>query len=365
MAECLVIQLREAITDAYLPRLNEVFFKLKRTTNPTGITALHFELVSASTFEIKGTGYFTNAAGTENLGKSIDKPLGEVELFVTADTTIVSCLNKHAIGVIGGSNVTTKNLTTSATGSVSLAPLCCYNDISDFGYMSNLAKINADYQQLSGDISILATLPKLGTLNIPKSVNVFGDISVFTGRAVYIAITLTNTAVSGDIASFSNLINLNTLYLDGTDVSGDISTIGTLVKMRWMKLSGTQIKGDISAFTGYTLMTECPELKKLTDIAGDLSVLPNNMKFTSNQGGQSDFKWTAKGTRTDILALENVRVVEGADQFLIDMATCNLNPPSSTAYYSQIKLFGNVTAASTSAITTLQGKGVTVIITPI
>ena len=250
----------------------------------------------------------------------------------------------------------------TALSSLTLPYTQIFGDISVLTGMKALSSLSMIDTQVSGDISALATLTALKTLSLSYT-QVSGNISALAGMKALIALSMPYTQVSGNISTLAGMKTLVSLSLANTQVSGDILALAEMKSLDTLSLSNTQITGDISALAGMTSLNALAELKYL-NLRGDLSTLANSVRFISNTGGSSEFSWSAKGTRNNILACENVKIVSGADQFLIDMASCSLNPPSSNALYKAIKITANVTTAANAAIATLQGKGVTVAITP-
>lgn len=363
MGKCLVIQLQEAVTDTSLLKLNEVRFNFKRTSNDASITQVAFNAWAATKLSIIGSGNFTNAEGSANLGDSLDVKFGENRFYITADVRTLSVENKTYIDQLGLTSSNTHFLSVGTTGNTTLLALSLINDLSDFQYMSFNSVFLHGNTNLTGDISVFVGMQWLTNLSLTNTA-VHGSLDSIKSMKLY-RLTLSNTRVTGNLSSLSSMTTVSYIDLSRTAITGDIASIKTLVNIAaYASFEHMNIMGNISAFSGMTRTTICPSIKGVSNLTGDIAVLPNNMLFMSNQGGRSQFTWSTKGSRTNIIAMENVYVVSGADQFLIDMATCTLNPVSTAEYYKTIKIYANVTSASASAIATLQSKGVTVTITP-
>jgi hypothetical protein len=173
--------------------------------------------------------------------------------------------------------------------------------------------------------------------------------------------------INSTIIKTANMTDFNIL---NTNISVDLSFFAGKTITGTFSLSGSLAKGDVQNLASIN-KTSLENLKGI-ELTGDLAKLNNNCVFLSNAGGtfnkndnstKTSLTWTTKGTRQYILALENVRMTSGVDQFLIDMSTLELDPSaiqSGSSWLKTIRIIGTRTSASDSAVATLSAKGVTV-----
>lgn len=358
--ECLVTKLKGTV-DADFLKLNEV----RLTFEPTGITGISAITLGAAndkvvTLKIIGDGNFTYANGAV-IGKTTTGAGLIFTVYVTDDVRVISIDNKQNVFRYG-SNSATSIVVNPSGGTPSLR---CNIDLDSIAYSTNLFRSIFLNTSVSGNLSVFKTIPQITMLYV-NSPNVYGDIALFKDITTLTDLYISDsTRITGDVDNLSKLIDLTALSLSSTGVSGNIAAFANMTKLVSVNLTNAHgLTGDISAFARMSQMTIAPYLDNISGISGDLASLPNNMRYISNGGGCS-FTWSKKGARTNVLACNGIKFVSGADQFLIDMATCNLNPAGSSDNYKTLRLFADVTSASTTAIATLQAKGVTVIITPL
>lgn len=324
--DCLVTKLKGTVTSDFL-KFGEVRFALRNKS--TGVSKMTIYVNATTRLTIIGSGNFTDSAGSANTGNIKDLVYGVNTVYFSSDVTLISCNNKYALTGLG-------DLTAPfITGSTTLA-----GSLSDYDFITNLKELNFTSQGISGDIAVLKNVKSMTALITQYASGINGDISALSKHTALQYAYMQYSGVSGDLASLMNMTSLGQLDVSGTKISGDISS-----------LANTNIGGALG-------------LDMLSSIFGDLSKLTKT-RYISNIEGNSAFTWTAKGARTNILFCNNIKITSGADQFLIDMANCNFSPVSSSEIYKTISIRANITAASNSAITTLQNKGVTVIVTPL
>lgn len=418
MKQCLVTTLRESVVNDSLLKLGELRFTFNQTMSAKRMT-LGSAIIGQS-LRIIGNGDFTDVNGVV-IGKTIIPTIDTV--YLSAPVTNFSISNKYTIqnifnfgvgSMLGLSNnlsdfkflkglmyVSFEN--TSITGDIiNLKESALLNVIilinplvtGDISVLSNFPALTAIWAQstpnIKGDISVLGSLPSVVSVAF-SGINIRGNISILANRANLNTLSIAGSLiakspVTGTLESLGNLPNLTSLTIIYSNIGGDISKLASFPKLASINLTGslvtgnlssvasmntvtgfsiseTSVSGNISALSSWSLMREFA-IKFCNTFTGNLNSFHNNLVFFSNSNGASTFTYTT-GTRTNILACEDVRITSGADQFLIDMANCTLNPISQSSWYKTISIYATVTSASASAITTLQGKGVTVSIRPL
>ena len=194
--------------------------------------------------------------------------------------------------------------------------------------------------QVSGDISALSNLSKLGYIDLRKT-QVSGDISALSNNQVITTLFLSKTQVSGDISALSNLTNLTDLNIDYTQISGDVDNLANLTKLH-----------SLDGLAG-------------TSLSGDMSKIPANINFINQKDRKinTNFTWASKGRQnaTLLAMLGDIPFdTTSMDNMLIDQATCTFKPDNSNSLTRVISVKGTRTSASDEAVTAIQNMGVTI-----
>lgn len=345
MGKCLVTQLTEAVNDETLLKVRELAFLFKKSSN-AGVTGLFMNVNATTTFRIVGEGYFTESDGSGNLGSTITKTIGEgvlemsVSLYLTSNVSMVVIDDKNKITQLG-STTTSKNLVQNPQGGSNNTALIIVNDLTDFMYATRVNYLAVAADTITGDIVGLSKMTGLSAIFAASLTQIYGDLSSLKNLTAMKTLAITSSLIEGNIKSLAGMVNLTSLTMRCRNVIGDISSLSGITKANQM------------------------DFKNVNGLYGDLSKLNNNVRFFSNSGGTSGFSWQTGATNTNMLILEACKIVEGADQYLIDQAERNFNPPSSAIWFAKISITANITSASDAAIATLQSKGVTVVVTPL
>ena len=176
-------------------------------------------------------------------------------------------------------------------------------------------------------------------------------------------LNLNSTNLSGDIDSLKNLTNLNELQISTTNLSGDIANLKNLTALTNLIFHNTLISGDISnVYFAFTTKKEI-NVALCNNLSGDLASLPNNILYINSDRGNSKFTWTKGSTRTNILACTHV-CCDNIDDMLNDMASMTAAFVGQEPQYKSISLVGTRTSASDVAVQTLQSKGYTISVIP-
>ena len=118
-------------------------------------------------------------------------------------------------------------------------------------------------------------------------------------------------------------------------------------------------------------MSELSSMKNLKVIylknsknTGNLAALPASCYYISS-GLNSSFTWGTRLSTSSIIAISGNPIIDNVDKMLQDQAQCVSTAPSGNVQYKTIAVKGTRTSASDAALSTLQGKGYTVIVTPV
>lgn len=342
---CLVTKLSASIKDVNLLKVNEMNFDFEASglNNPT---ALNLTVNATASFRIVGNGYFTDKTGTENLGKEQTFTVvgGEltkrISLYLSSEVRKVIIDDKRKIHSFSSS--ASPLVTNPDTGSGD-SGLYIINSVTDFMYATNTAGISTNNAtKLQGDVKGFSKMVCMdgfygGTLG-----SLYGDISAFKDLTKMKIFRFNNHNVTGDISAFKDIVSLTSFQIDCKNITGDLASLKNLNPSKHIII------------------------RSADRLTGDLAQLNDDICYFSNESGNSKFTWTAKSvTRKDILFLNGVTLIDGADQYLIDQAELKFNPLTDGVWGYTINIRGNVTNTSSSAIEFLQLKGAIVIITPI
>jgi len=391
MAEALKITLPSALDAGVdFPKIGELRIAVT-TITPDVLVRMNITVVNPTTIDIiGGSTRFYNSAGTIPQGTSANLTAGANILYFKPNGSFnFRIADKYSIQEIGN-NLLFSSPTNSAIASTAISAEI---DIKELKYspITRMAASNV----FVGDISdVTGTLTRFIA---PASDKINGSLSVSAfNYSILEELTISSKNVTGDVSDidFSNLSSLNlsgseklsgdidasanmsnkltALDISLTDISIDLQTISAITPgLTSLNLNGSLTEGDVSHLSDYTY--GLGGLKGLK-LSGDVSRLHDDVIFFSNanqatgKNKNSIFSttyWTSKKpSRAYILALEHTRLNAGLDQFLIDMAELDLHPTaiSGGSWFRSISLVGVRTPLSDTAVTTLQGKGVTVII---
>lgn len=167
-------------------------------------------------------------------------------------------------------------------------------------------------------------------------------------------------ATKGDLSSLTGkpIIKLSILRGNYTGKVTDLDFSNpervTLITIK----NNSSIKGDISFFSKYP---NCELNFSGVDIFGDLSTLPK-MSWLVEKVITNNFSWKTERSSDSriILMTTEVNLGSDVDAMLINQAKCTTLYNNNNNWYNQIRCTGTRTSASDSAITILQGKGITV-----
>lgn len=187
------------------------------------------------------------------------------------------------------------------------------------------------------DVKYMKDLRQLGQLG-KGAVELIGDLSALSGLTQITALCIRNDSntLTGDLSALSGLTKLTNIYINDNSNS---------------------LTGDVLAFTDLNNLQECRLYG--VSLIGDLTTLSKSCYFFDTN--INSFSWT-KGKRVNTTLLSNSsgsawNLGNYVDDMLIDQALNTVRAGNNI-----IKVKGNRTSASDSALAALQKKGVTVTI---
>ena len=311
MGKCLVTKLKGIVNNDSLLKIKEMPISAINVNVPDGQLnpyILKFIVAWDTSLRIAGEGYFTNSTFTENNGKELallgsESNWQNITISKNGDFKVIVA-DKYAI----------RSLETFSSDYPSKFSF----NIEDFKYCKDINIISLDKATVVGDLSALANLTSLTKFRFSEiSNNVTGDISSFAACTLLTDLFVPSHFVSGDLANFANLDNLINL--------------------------------------------SC----KYTKVSGDLAKLPKRVRYASFYEDYKHFSWSSRDSSYSIVALEgNPNLGSYVDKMLIDQAQCQAGALDQQPWNTQITAMGTRTAASDTAVATLQQKGYTVSITP-
>ncbi|GEM_PF-1640986 len=376
------------------PKLGELRIKVTtRVANAIVRLNLALALNKTATISIIGnTGaQFCNVDGTTNLGTTINFVAGtNTAYFKAVGTFYLSISDKFAIAQLGDAML----MSTPSNSAIGSPAVYSELDIKDMTYTEcirfsalnafsgDIAKtpktiIHFDAARESAAPSLLTGTLSSTTFNYPALFLLNLTYNAIKGSVTGLNFTnarvlrFSNTELTGELVKSNISSNLIEIAVVDTDIKFDLAILSDVASLlNAASLNGSLVYGSISGLSSFT--GALSELKGL-NLSGDVSRIHNNVYFMSNVNSPnyknknshlSTTYWTnKKADRAYILATESVKLVTGVDQFLIDMAGLELHPSavSGGSWNRTISIRGTRTAASDAAVTALQNKGVTVV----
>ena len=328
MNKCLVTKLAGTVNNDSLLKIGELRLSVSTVDSPSKNSQGMFITANQKVnLTITGDGYFTNETLSENKGKTLAIRENTQTLFYVSNSNVRILLdNKYAL-------------------------------ISLFSYASSIgvvSKVNVSF-----DISYLAYSKNLATLKLSNT-QVSGDISSLANLTGLTILRLSNTQASGDISALAKMANLTVLELSNTQVYGNISSLSNVTGLTVLNVPNIQV--DLAVVAKFSNLRTCSF--KNGSCSGNLSKLANSLYFISFKDSTASLTWTERDSSANIIAIEGSPKVDNIDKMLQDLANCKAAIPFDIAYYKAITATGTRTAASDTAVQTLQSKGYTVSITP-
>lgn len=389
--ECLVTKLKGVVSDSSLLKLNEL--RLTFTNDSSEFQAVTIQFVEKTTITALNGGLISLQKDS-GYSSSIEVTTDAVSVYFKQGDTEISIPDKTKLRQINAAthnNIYIKNL-----------------NIDTLKYCTNLYAFSVYVDEnVYGDIGSLKNISRLNEIRLyskTSSGNIIGDIS-FLDNVDIKALLRVDGGISGELSKITQYIQLDTVSPNSTakvnitsEENVDTSCRGLMLNCDVEALDFSFLeKTNLNDFSSLSTSRSrdknfsgdiCALAKAKNTSAGEiflkqakgtseqkLSELPNAVYFVTTASSNLDYAnvlpltWTSNTeSRTDIIALEGAHFKSGTAQFIKDMAGLN-NAHTSQSYYQKIdiKLADDLTSSAASsdgelqsAISTLQGKGVTV-----
>lgn len=330
MNKCLITRLAGIAQNKSLLKIGELRIKVSKIDNPSektqGFDLIFKEKVTAT---ILGDGYFTDKTLSENNGKTMEIPKQtNTVIFVSNGDYEISFDSKYPLRTLKFKADSVKGVYNSDVKNRSL-------NLDDLKFCNITEELDIFSPNVYGNLSSFTNMSNLSFVNI-QSDNVYGDYSSLEGLKKLSGSSLIGNSMKGNTSSISKLDGL----VNGTfkNLEGDISKLSSLKNLNTLWLPTSKVYGD-------------------------LATLPATFYFISAQGDAS-FTWGTRPSTSSIIAITGTPRIANVDKMLQDQAQCASTAPSGNVQYKTISVKGTRTSASDAALSTLQGKGYTVLITP-
>lgn len=330
MNKCLITKLAGSVDNSRLLKIGELRIKVSKIDNPSEKTqGFNFIFKEKVTATILGDGYFTDSTLSENNGKTMEiRAQTNKNIFVSNGDYEISFDNKYPLRTL-------KLKSDSVSGVLPSNVINRSLNLYDLKFCNIAEELYINSTNVHGNLSSLANMSNLSYLNI-QSNNVYGDYSSLEGLKKLAFPSFSGKNMKGNTSSISKLDGL----VNGTfqNLEGDISKLSSLKNLKTLWLQTTKVNGD-------------------------LATLPASCYFISIEGDVS-FTWGTRPSTSSIIAITGSPRIDNVDKMLQDQAQCVSTAPSGNVQYKTIAVKGTRTSASDAALSTLQGKGYTVIVTP-
>lgn len=313
--KCLITKLNGVVNNSSLLKVGELRIKIHPSSN--GSPLLVYLLNNKDIhLNIIGDGYFTNQNGNVNNGKKRDLPASNTDgFYVSSGEYEISIDNKYA-------------LTRYETHHNSL------DDYSELRLCKNLSALWVQGADI--DLSILK------------------DLSLET-------VVLTGNKVTGNLSDIAQG-NLKFLQLSDSAVKGDISVLGSCAKLNYLNVIRTACTGDIASLKNLPLthLYIGGTTPFGNQFYGDLATVSATLKILETSGTNDKYTWSSRPSSSSVFYIAYAYLGDNTDKALNDLANCAVPEGN---YPKTITIYGNRTSASDAAISTLQSKGFTVLVT--
>lgn len=331
MNKCLITKLAGSVDNNSLLKIGELRIKVSKIDNPSektqGFNLIFKEKVTAT---ILGDGYFTDKTLSENNGKTMEiSAQTSKNIFVSNGDYEISIDSKYSLRTLKIKSDSVSGVYSSDVKNRSL-------NLDDLKFCNITEELDIFSPNVHGNLSSLTNMSNLSFVNI-QSNNIYGDYSSLEGLKKLAFPLFTGNNMKGNTSSISKLDGL----VNGTfqNLEGDISKLSSLKNLKTLWLPTSKVNGD-------------------------LATLPAPFYFISTEGDVS-FTWGTRPSTSSIIAITGGPRIDNVDKMLQDQAQCASTAPSGNVQHKTISVKGTRTSASDTALSTLQGKGYTVIVTPV
>lgn len=307
--DCLITKLKGTVNDDSLRKINEFYFDVDNLSANKSIT---LSALTSGEARISGDGYFSDNIGG-NKGKSLNLTEGDNTLYLPSGKSFRL-----------------------------FSPQDVYQIVAENANPANSIKIYTEQLKYT----------KLSTLSV-QGITLVGDIANLptTLANLYVNMVGNEDYLYGKLSSLPVLSNAKIIQLNYTSVTGNLTDLIKFPNATALNFTGTKITGDISALNSLTSLKTYNQ-QYVTGLSGDLSQLTYLTKFVCSSGSNT-FSWS--GTKSgDALVLQGVNLGNDVDKYLQNMVSL------SDGSVKSITIYGEKTAGSDSAVSTLKERGYTI-----
>lgn len=258
--QTLITKLKTSVNNSSLLKIGELRISF---TPLTEVKSMGVVSATSKTLTIIGTGYFTNSAGSSNLGQTVDNSGADV--YMSVGTSCVSVSNKYIVTVLYLANL----------NGVSINGAEFMTLLSSFNYPNN--GVNCSF-----DLNKLAQSMGLTSIQAIKS-GISGKLSTFSNKTLLTLLKLDTDIITGTLSDISALVNLTNLDLASTSVTGDISYLINLTKLTTLSLYGTSCIGNVSSLGSLKLLTNL--VLQGSGITGEITTMLDSMRANGRVSG--------------------------------------------------------------------------------
>lgn len=334
MEDCLLTKLSGQISSKeYIPSFGELIINFKK-----GNYKLTFSLRDSIHVKLEN-GHFTDESLQQNLGTTSELNIGRNTICILAEEgAYLSIDNKYNIKSFSNYPYPlTKN------GDISF-------DISDIKYIDITSFYDYEYG-IYGDIEGCSWNIRGDLCFSDKVYGSIDDIIINSDSLNRIYMGRTSIKDSTNLSRLSNTLTELSLGNNTPGLTLDLSIFRDFTKLsHTLNLTKSQVTGTTDDLAN-TLLNG--ELRINSEVVGDLSKLPKNLKFFSARG-KGTFTWeTERSPESVAFCVEEVNLGNYVDAFLINMDKCVV----SNYYPKFMSVLGSRTSASDAAVASLKSKG--------
>lgn len=227
----------DAVSNADMIKIDEFILSVNIPSSHA-VDKRHFNISAiantTATLTIIGDGYFTDSAGTANLGKTLTctgTTLGSLDVYLSTGTYYLKISGKYNIKYLSAMDLSNRLSLYEGTLFSDYMTECYFYGFSGVGFPVKISDFST--KRLT---RIIVTGKGKGS--------VVGDLAKFSGNTAMQTIDFRTTGVSGNIATLSDCSNLQLLRLDSSNVNGDIQDLSSCTKLTQLAVNG------LSGFSG-------------------------------------------------------------------------------------------------------------------
>ena len=380
MYKTLITRLNGVANNDSLPKLGELKIKFTKGTK-SGNRNITLKFSQKTEIKISGDSAFSSGSKTTTLNVDQQAQLAfnnmnEMEISFPKYNLVYLAIN---ITDGGTAKFDIGNLKYSKLLEfINVSNTDVYGDISSISGLENLNGFRVGNTKVYGDLAAVSNLLKLTVIDVGNS-NISGDLSAISNLSKLAYVYMQNSRITGNLSAISNLSSLAYVYMQNSRITGNLSAISNLSSLVRFEASNLDLVADVSAVTNLSdlLYLYVDKLKgnintidnlqnlrvlvsTAAELTGDLALLPSSMyRIELSKATKSSFSWSDRPSSAKVLSIYGSMVLSNIDKMLIDNAKCEV-PTAGDNNTKNFYIIGKRTAASDSAVQTLQSKGYSV-----